>query len=534
MSGAQKFRWFVKGDFDGFFGLFVDNLLQIMLIVALCGAVCGFPPELIAGRILPGAAVSILAGNLFYAWQAARLARREGRADVTALPYGVNTPSLVAYIFAVMGPVYQATGDAELAWRIGLFACLGSGVIETAGAFAGAWLRRHTPRAALLCALAGVALTFISMGFVMQIFASPVIALAPAFLILAAYGGRARFPLGLPGGLVAIGIGTLTAWVMKWAGFPSFSPPAPGPGAAWHPPLPALGELGALFSDPRAWGFLAVIVPMGVLNVIGSLQNLESAEAAGDRFSTRSSLLANGLGTIAAACFGSAFPTTIYIGHPGWKAMGARAGYSVLNGVVITALCLTGGALAVLRVVPIEAALGILVWIGIIITAQAFQETPRPHALAVAAGLLPSLGAWAFLLVDTTARAAGVPLAELAPRFGGDLFIKGVFALNQGFLVTSTLLAGMMVFVVERRFEKAALWAGLAAVCSATGLIHAWTLDERGLQPKFGLLAAPEFAAAYGAVALLFLWLFVLNRTGNGGARLTGESDREEKPPQRA
>ncbi|MAG16645.1 MAG: hypothetical protein CMJ21_01090 [Phycisphaerae bacterium] len=29
-------RWFVRGDIDGFFGLFVDNLVQLLLIDQLC------------------------------------------------------------------------------------------------------------------------------------------------------------------------------------------------------------------------------------------------------------------------------------------------------------------------------------------------------------------------------------------------------------------------------------------------------------------------------------------------------------------
>ncbi len=504
MNSPDKRRWFVKGDIDGFFGLFIDNLFQVMLIVVLGGAVCGFSSELIVGRILPGAAISILAGNVFYAWQAMRLARRENRTDVTALPYGINTPSLVAYVFAVIGPVYQVTKDADFAWRIGLFACLGSGIIEIAGAFIGDWFRRHTPRAALLSALAGIAMTFISMGFVLQIFASPAIALVPVFIILVAYGAKVRFPFGLPGGLIAVAVGTVTAWGCKWAGLPSFAPPPSGPSLGIFLPLPVFGEIMALFGDPRAWGFLPIIVPMGLLNVIGSLQNLESAEASGDRFSTRSSLLANGFGTIAAACFGSAFPTTIYIGHPGWKAMGARVGYSIVNGFVITLLCVFGGVLALLYVVPLEATLGILLWIGIIITAQAFQEIPRNHALAVAFGLIPALGAWALLIVEATAKAADVTLSELAPRFGNSLFINGVFALNQGFLLSSTLLAAIMVFIVERRFGKAAVCAAIAAVLSAVGLIHAWELDTQGLKVKFGFLAAPEFAVSYAVTAFLF------------------------------
>ncbi|MCU0241561.1 MAG: NCS2 family permease, partial [Vicinamibacteria bacterium] len=425
MKNDKRLAWFCRGDIDGFCGLFIDNLLQLMLIVTLCPTVAGLPIDLIVTRILPGAAVSILAGNLFYAWQARRLAQRTGRADVTALPYGINTPSLLAYIFLIMAPIYNATHDARLAWQAGLYACLGSALIECAGAFAGDFLRRHTPRAALLSALSGIAITFISMGFFFQVFASPSIALLPAFLILIVYGGRLRLPLGLPSGLMAVLLGTGLAWLFKLMGGPSFSAPVASVPIGLHLPQPVIGELLEWMSVGQGLTFLAIIFPMGLFNVIGSLQNLESAAASGDNFKTRASLLANGIGSLAAATFGSPFPTTIYIGHPGWKAMGARWGYSILNGMAITLLCLLGGVTWVMSYVPVEAALGILIWIGIIITAQAFQEVPKAHALAVAFGLLPALAAWARVLIETALRACGSSLSQSADKFGSDFALRG-------------------------------------------------------------------------------------------------------------
>ncbi len=501
----MKPRWMVRGDIDGFFGLFIDNLLQLMLITVLCRSVCGFPAELISGRILPGAAVSILLGNLFYAWQARRLMLQSGREDVTALPYGINTPSLIAFIFLIMGPIYRETQNADLAWRAGLFACFLSGLMETAGAFMGDWLRRHTPRAALLSALAGIALTFIAMGFTFQIFASPVLALLPMMIILGSYASRLRLPLGLPGGLVAIGLGTSLAWILRLLGFPYFKPLAEPVPPSFYPPKAV--SLLAFWTQTVGWKYLAVIVPMGLFNVIGSLQNLESAEAAGDRYETRPSLLANGLGSLAAALLGSAFPTTIYIGHPAWKAMGARAGYSILNGAVITLLCLLGGVPLVLQVVPLEVTLGILLWIGIIITAQAFQAVPQRHTLAVALGLTPSLAAWALQLVETSLRKAGTTLFAAAPAFGSDLYIHGLIALSQGFLLSSMVLAALLVHVMEHEFLKAAGWALAAAFLSLTGLIHAYELTPSGVQNHFGLAAAPDFALAYGLAALLLVLL---------------------------
>ncbi len=503
----MKPRWFVRGDIDGFFGLFIDNLVQLVLMVTLCQAVCGFPRELIVGRVLPGAAISILLGNLFYAWQARRLMEATGRDDVTALPYGINTPSLIAYVFLIMGPIYRATGNATLAWQAGLFACFLSGVMETAGAFVGDWLRRHTPRAALLAALAGIAITFISMGFVFQIFANPAIAILPTMIILIAYAARVRLPFGLPGGLVALIVGTVTAWGLRALGQPVFAATGGGYEFGVHVPWPVLGDLFSLLADPLGWRYMAVILPMGLFNVIGSLQNLESAEAAGDRFETQPSLLANGVGTMVAAAFGSVFPTTIYIGHPGWKALGARAGYSLVNGVVIVALVLFGGIAFVEQVVPLEAVIGILLWIGVIITAQAFQEIPKPHAIAVAVGLVPSLASWALLLIETTLSKAGASLYDVAPKFGGELYIHGVIALDRGFLLTAMVLAAMMVYVVERDFTKAAAWAFVAAALSMLGLMHGYDLTEAGIVNRYGVAVSPAFGAAYALTGVTLLAL---------------------------
>jgi AGZA family xanthine/uracil permease-like MFS transporter len=520
--------WIVRGDVDGFVGLFIDNLLQLMLIYVLCQAVCGMDAAFVTRTILPGAAVSILVGNLFYAWQARRLMQREGRDDVTALPYGINTPSLIAFVVLIMGPVYREhAGDgadpqrlaqaARLAWQAGLVACVCSGVMETAAAFVGQWLRRVTPRAALLSALAGIAITFIAMGFVFQVFASPAIAVLPMLMILFTYAGRVRLPLGLPGGIVAVALGVALAWGFRALGFEFWSRPEDHPGLALSLPQPVPGDVLALFTTPYAWRYLAVIVPMGLFNIIGSLQNLESAEAAGDRFDTRSSLLVNGLGSIAAACFGSAFPTTIYIGHPGWKAMGARAGYSVINGVVITVLCLAGGVAWVLKVVPLEATLGILLWIAVVMTAQAFSEVPKRHALAVALGLIPALAAWALMLIEAGLRVAGMNLIDAVGALEDSerVYVTGIAALGQGFLVSSMVLAAMLVFVIERRFLLAACWAAAAAVLSLAGLIHGFEITASGVENRFFDLQlgpgatnpAALFAIAYalGAVVLVAL-----------------------------
>lgn len=506
-------RWFVRGDVDGFFGLALDNLVQFLLIDALCRSVLGFSDEMMYARVLPGAALSLVVGNLFYARQALKLARATGRSDVCALPYGINTVSLFAYVFLVMLPVKlaaEAAGAADparLAWQAGLAACLGSGVIELAGSLFAERLRRVTPRAALLSTLAGIALTFIAIGFLFRTYARPLVGLTTLAIILVTYFGGVRFRGGLPGGLVAVVLGTVLAWVTGLAP----TGPVPREGIGLFPPLLALGDLWTSVARGDLASYFSVIVPMGLFNLVGSLQNLESAEAAGDRYPTRSSLAANGIGTLVAASFGSCFPTTLYIGHPGWKALGARAGYSTLNAVFFAAVGLTGTLAYIAWAVPIDAGMAIVLWIGLVITAQAFSATPREHAPAVVVGLLPGVAAWGALMVKNGLRTAGygapggpVFSAELIPKFlASDTWIHGVFALEQGFIFTAMILSAMTVAILGRRFRTAAVWSLAAAALAALGLIHSYTFTPA--DTVVSLTPAWPWAAGYAVMALIFL-----------------------------
>jgi len=494
--------WFVRRDLDGFFGLMIDNLIQLILIVSLCRELIRLPDDYIFGKILPGAAISIVVGNFFYAWQARRLARETAREDITALPYGINTVTLFAFVFFIMLPIVQETKDPIWAWKVGLVACFLNGIIEIIGAFVAESVRRVTPRAALLSALAGIAITFISMDFTFKIFAQPLLAMLPMAVIFVAYFSHQKLPLGLPGGMVAVAIGTIAGWLLGAMDVNALT-------ASSDFTLPSFtgGSLWEALTQPAFLNYFSVIFPMGIFNVVGSLQNIESAEAAGDRFRTFPSLMANGIGSVVAALFGSVFPTTIYIGHPGWKRLGARSGYSALNGIFISFLCLTGTIQAVLGLIPLEAGIGILLYIGIIIVAQSFQETPKEHAPAVALGIVPALAGWGLVMVETGLRAGGSSLFEvgLSGFSGESLAIHGMISLERGFIFSSMILAAIAVALIERKFLSASVWSLTAALFSALGIIHAYDLTPGGITSRFGVMAAPEFAVAYLLLALLFI-----------------------------
>lgn len=475
---------FVKGDLDGFFALALDNLINLLLIATFCLGVLKFSPDVFYGHVLPAAAVSLVVGNLFYARQAHALARRENRTDVCALPYGLSLFTVLAYSLLVMLPAQQAAlargldkpaADLE-AWRAGIAACLASGVIELLGGLFVDKARRYIPRAALLATPAMVGLLFISGDFFFRCVAYPDIGFITLGLVCAVYYGKMKLRGGIPASLLVVVIGTAMAWLWHRGGEQPLVPVGvlASDQVGLRLPVPVIGDL--LASLPLIVPYLPVSIPMGLLGLVGSLQCLESAEAAGDKFAGRPALVMNGLGTLAAAAFGSPYPTTLYFGHPGWKAIGARAGYSTLNAVFFTVVLLTGTFSYVAYAVPVEAGMAILVWIGATMYMQAFSAVPQKHYPAVAIGMLPPVAAFAALVFRHGIAGSGASFSpELLHKITETrgYAVEGVFAGDAGYIFMSILWSGAVVAIVERQFRRAALWMLGAAAFSALGFMHA-------------------------------------------------------------
>ncbi len=468
-SKPFTFPFFVKGDIDGFIGLFIDNLVNLLLITGLCLKI-GMPKELVFGKILPGTALSVLAGNIFYSFQAKKLALAEKRLDVTALPYGINTVSLFAFFAFIIVPVFVKTGDADLAWKVGVACCFISGVCEGLGAFFGEKIRIHTPRAALLSTLSGIAIVFIALNHTLPIWDKPVIAFVPLAFILIGYFSGIKLPFKIPAGMYALVIGSIIAWATGAMDGNEIRESTDRLTVV----APSLAFSEVLSGIEQIIPYLGIAIPMGIMSFFGTLQNIESASAAGDSYPAMPALAMNGVGTIVGSVFGSPFPTTVYIGHPGWKALGARAGYSIINGTVITLICLTGAMGIIMSLVPLEAGYPILLWIGLVITAQAFQTTPREHAPAVALGLMPAISAWGLSLlgryINVNGEYSTAELNALISKTIPDL--KGIITFSEGPLLSAMFLTSVTVYLIEKDFLKAFYWTLPLIFCSFFGFIH--------------------------------------------------------------
>ncbi|MEV7625709.1 hypothetical protein [Actinoplanes sp. NPDC089786] len=213
------------------------------------------------------------------------------------------------------------------------------------------------------------------------------------------------------------------------------------------------------------------------------MTNVESAATAGDRYNLRSVLLADGAGAVIGSVLGSPFPPAVYVGHPGWKAAGGRTGYSMATGVVIALLCFFGMFGLLGTIFPTAAIVPILLYIGLLIGAQAFQATPRAHAAAVVAALIPNIASWATGQMDNVLAAAGTTAADVGiPALAGaGVVYDGLKTLGSGAILAGLVLGGIVAFIIDKRFWHAAVFAGAGAVLTFVGLIHAekvqWNAD---------------------------------------------------------
>jgi AGZA family xanthine/uracil permease-like MFS transporter len=465
-----KVPWWTRGDTNAFFGLFFNILVNVLTLTGLLIFVVKVPTESVLGTVLPALGIALIVGNVYYTILARRLARREQRLDVTAMPYGPSVPHMFIVVFVIMLPIALSTGDPVRAWQAGLAWAFVIGVIVLIGAFIGPVIRKITPRAALLGTLAGISLSFISMRPAAQIWETAWIGLPVLGIILVGFFTDLKLPGNIPVGLAALLVGTSIGWIGGYMSVPDVTA-AVGDIALAVPTL-NLDLLGAGLTNLAP--LLATAIPLGVYNFLEAMSNVESASAAGDSYNLRSVLIADGAGAIVGSTLGSPFPPAVYIGHPGWKEAGGRSSYSMASGLVVALLCFLGLFSLLSAILPLPAIVPILLYIGLLIGAQAFQAVPRLHAAAVVAAIIPNLAAWGAGLIDNALAAAGTTAAEVgeASLAGAGLVYHGLHVLGQGAVLAGIVFGAIVTFILERQLFRAAIAAGAGAVLSWIGLLH--------------------------------------------------------------
>ena len=502
-----------RGDLESFMMLFFDNFSSLLGIL---GAMVGTPliacsfdftyfpyfqayRDMVFQRVCPGIGCALLFGNMWYAWAAARLAAKEGRKDVTALPYGINTPAGFITVFAVMLPVafgyspkvmdglgLPSVPPGDFAWHcftVGCAANFCGGLFEIAGIFLGNLVRRNFPRAALFGPICGVGFVWLGFNPLIDCMREPIIGFIPLFLCFTGFfanGGKGIYGM-VPTALVIFVVGTVLWWcglarwdtetrvdsdgdlnevdkmraVLEYAG-------ENYPGKNKWSPFVCVGDG---FSNPYfKIRMIAIQFPIALASFLETIENVEAAALEGDKYNVYEAMLADGMGTCFGALTGAVMPTTVYIGHRRHKAVGATCMYSILNGLVYFILMMSGLTGVLFYLIDGVSIGVILIAVGLMIVQQSLEHTAPRHYPCLMIAIMPALSDMIYFdmfnfEVNQVTRSLGRQqgVANMAPGSG---------------IMVSLVLPAILCDLIDSRFIRASFWCFLAMWLSLFGLMH--------------------------------------------------------------
>jgi AGZA family xanthine/uracil permease-like MFS transporter len=488
---------------------------------------------IVYGRVISGMLVTMIFGNVYYAW----MAFRTGRDDMCALPYGVNTPAAFAFIFSIVLPAGMGllgedtgkiagmvaagnnftTGDVlprtpnqliTEAWEIGCLANIIAGVIAMICGLIGPLIMKATPKAALLVALAGIGFTFLGIAQLQVAFNNGLYGFLPLVAMVAIFFGNINTG-PVPGALVVILVGAISGWLIgdKWD---PFAPEvyeskfktvegALSYTGFFYPhflPVESLKDLPVVLSE-----YMSVILPVAFTGAAGTLLNVYSAKEAGDEYPLREAMVIDGLTTVVAGLFASPFGTCVYVGHPSYKKRGGKYVYSIMSCVLFSLLAMSGLFAIIQALVPPSAVAPIILFVGLSVNLDAFAATPTRHLPIATLGLFPVVCEY-------------IKKAD----FGGDF--KFLYPLALGSLLTGVIWVSMLVLVTDRRYTGAAMWAVGGAICASCGLIHQKAVflpftGESWTRPWKGTSAA-ALSIGYALLALVLVGLHMIQSSAVG------------------
>ncbi|MFZ5628234.1 MAG: hypothetical protein ACOY5B_03830 [Spirochaetota bacterium] len=495
-SHSFRYKWFAIGDLNAFFALMFDNVANLALFGLLLTGIFKIPADIVYTKMFPGTAIGVLIGDAIYTWMAFRLARRTQNPNVTAMPLGLDSPSTVGIALMVIGPAFlaalrntpnptpQQLHDAGIvAWQVGMATLFLIGIVKLVFSFFGDWVARMVPEAGLLGSLAGVGITFLALVPLEHMFGLPIVGMIAFGIILYALVAKIKLPYHLPSVFLSVIIGAAIYYGLLATG--AIPPHKVDFTMRLTPPVPTLGFLEGLRT---ALDYLPIAIPFGLLTVIGGINVTASARLAGDSYKTRSILLTEAVATLGAALCGGVAQSTPYIGHPAYKAMGGRAGYTLATGLFVG----LGGVLGFLgfmaELLPAAALAPIFIFVGLDIVEQSYHSTPKRHATAVTMAILPAIPALAQMKLGpmigdierfyATLKASSADLAASMHSsfvYFGHTYQEGWMAINaagNGFILTAMIWGSFTAMLIDRRYKESCIFLLIGAFLTFFGLMH--------------------------------------------------------------
>jgi xanthine/uracil/vitamin C permease (AzgA family) len=437
------------------------------------------------GKVCPGIGFALLFGNIWYAWMAMKVAKAENRMDVTALPYGINTPAGFLTVFMVQLSIMFSFNPravdispadfADRAWRGACAANFVGGCIEIAGIIIGEFMRRNIPRAALFAPICGVGFVWLGYNPLIDVMREPIVGFIPLFLTFSSFfarKGRGIYPNWLPMAFIMMAIGTLFWWcglarhdtekrelnendkmvALVDQAYATF---------AWKNTMEAFTPLGF---DYLRGKYACIVIPIAIVSFIETIENVEMAHLEGDSYNVKEAMLVDGLGTVIGSIFGSTIPTTVYIGHTRHKAADARYMYSVLNALAFFFLMMSGLMAPLFYQVDPVAVGCILIAVGLMIVQSSMEHSVSRHYPCLMIGIMFFVSDMLFFdHFDATVRVATRSIGRM----------KGVMNMAPGGgVICSLILTAILCDVVDSRYLRASVFCFMGGIFSFLGIMH--------------------------------------------------------------
>ncbi|HTA46134.1 MAG TPA: hypothetical protein VK789_27005 [Bryobacteraceae bacterium] len=479
-------RWWIpdRGDVDVTVAQVGFNLAQLVIPVFLLVPI-GIPASFSVSHLLPGYALGFLVGSLGMVRMAVTLARRENRANVTAHVYGNNVPAIIAYTLSIMLPVYLQTHDATAAWEIGAAAVAWTGIIKLAAApFAGA-IRRVIPQPAAMTVFGAAMYSYLALVLLQRVFDQPIVGLiALAIVVTSILAGipitRARIPPFIAAWILPLVVGISIGYVRP----------------AWQgavPTAPFAVTSNPLHAMVQALPYMSVIAPMAFYHVLQDIASAAGGAAAGDDYDARVLLAWDGLGTLVCGLAGSTVAPVVYAMLPPYKAIGARISYAFWTPVCFLAVVASGLTVFIAQLFPWPILAAMIAYVAIGVGMATVRRVEPKYLSAVLLGFVLPGGAVVAAAMNSALPALQLSAASptVQAALNRSIYWSSVQGLGNGFLFLVLVVASIVTELIDRRFERAALWCLIAAVFSWFGLMHS-ALIRWGAQPEYaaGWLAA--------------------------------------------
>ena len=481
---------FTSGDLGGVTYLVTNNIVNYLIVIATLSGVLGWPDEIVFGRVIPGMSIGLMLGGFYYAYMALKLAKKEGREVATALPSGVSTPAMFVILFGVVMPLHYALGDPELSWSAAVCACFIGGAVEFIGGIIGPWIKKSLPRAALLGTIAGIGFIWMATQGVFDVFGDPVIGLPILIVAMLGLFGGYTFGKKLPPLVIAIVGGVIYALALGRSTF-DFS------GVGFYTPNPVTGIQGILNGFAVVVPYLTIIIPIEIYNFVETMDNVESANAAGDDYSVREAQFADGICTMLSAVFGGVVPNTVWLGHAGLKKAEAGSAYSWLSGLILGVAGVFGLFTFLSKLVPPAVCAITFLWCAIIMVAQGFRACSPKHYAAIAMAMVPPVGDYLYSQITGAVGLADIWTEVLPSGLSGyspevtqmlldaGVMWNGVPAVKAGAVILGLLLGAMTVYIIDRKLDRVGFVALGGAAMSLFGFIHSAALGFYPTSPYF-------------------------------------------------